>query len=65
MTPGTEVQPLVPAGTYCRLNPAAAPCVPSIAGAVQLTIRLVPVPWDSVIAPGVFGAECVVAEAAT
>jgi hypothetical protein len=37
------------------LNPVAALCVLSIAGAVQVTVRLLPVPCASDAALGVFG----------
>jgi hypothetical protein len=38
------------------LNPVAAPCVLSIAEAVQVTVRSLPVPCVSDAALGVFGA---------
>jgi hypothetical protein len=37
----------------------AALWVPSIAGLVQVAVRLLPLPWFSVAAPGVFGAYVV------
>jgi hypothetical protein len=43
------------------LNPVAALCVPSTAGAVQVTVRLLPVPCASDTALGVFGAPDAVA----
>jgi hypothetical protein len=43
------------------LNPLAALCVPSVAGAVHVTVRLLPVPWASDAAPGVFGIYAIVA----
>jgi len=42
------------------LNPVAAPCVLSTAGAVQVTIRSLPVPCASDAALGVFGAAVTV-----
>jgi hypothetical protein len=46
------------------LNPVAAPCVLSIAGAVQVTMRSLPVPRASSAALGVFGAGVTVTVAA-
>src|ERR1700722_7745919 len=55
MTPDSGVQVAAPEGLDCRLNPLAAPCVPSIAGPVQVTVRLLPVPCASDTALGAFG----------
>jgi hypothetical protein len=46
---------LAPDGLDRRLNPVAAPCVPSITGAAQVTVRLLPVPCASAAAADVFG----------
>ena len=56
MTPDTDVQVPAPAGLDRRLYVLAALCVPSVAGAAQVTVRFVPLPWASVAAAGVFGA---------
>ena len=55
MTPDTVVQVPAPEGLDRRLNPVAALCVLSIDGAVQVTVRLLPVPCASDAALGVFG----------
>ena len=62
MTLGKVVQVAVPAGLDRRANPVAASCVPSTAGAVQVTVRSLPVPCTSETALGAFGA-CGPAEA--
>ena len=53
--PDTVVQLLAPEGLDCRLKPVAAPCVVSIAGAVQVTMMLLPAPCASDTALGVYG----------
>jgi len=60
VTPDTVVQVPAPEGLDRRLNPVAALCVLSIAGAVQVTVRLLPVPCASDAGPGVFGAAVAV-----
>jgi hypothetical protein len=55
VTPDTTVQAPAPDGLDRRLNPVAPPCVPSTAGIVQVTVRVVPVPCASDAAFGVFG----------
>jgi hypothetical protein len=55
VTFGTAVQVPAPEGLDCRLNQAAAPCVLSTVGAVQLTMRSLPGPCASDGAAGVFG----------
>jgi hypothetical protein len=59
-TPDTIVQVPAPEGLDCRLNPVAALCVLSTAGAVQVTIRVPPVPCAN-DAAGEFGAAEAVA----
>jgi hypothetical protein len=54
------VQVPAPEGLDRRLKPVAALCVLSIAGAVQVTVRLLPVPCASDGAPGTFGAAAAV-----
>ena len=44
VTPDTVVQVPAPDGLDCKLNPEAALCVLSIAGALQVTVRLAPAP---------------------
>jgi hypothetical protein len=56
VTPDTVVQVPAPEGLDRKLNPVAAPCVLSIAGAVQVTVRSLPLPCASDAAPGAFGA---------
>lgn len=60
VTPDTVVQVPAPEGLERRLNPVAASCEPSIVGAIQVTVRLLPVPCASVTPPGVFGAAVAV-----
>jgi len=60
VAPVTMVQAPVPDGLYRRLNPVAALCVLSAAGAAQLTVRVVPAPCASDAALGVFGAAAAV-----
>jgi hypothetical protein len=60
VTPDTVVQVPAPDGLDRKLNPVAALCVLSIAGAVQVTVRLLPVPCASDAALGVFGAAAAV-----
>jgi hypothetical protein len=55
VTPDTVVQVVAPVGLDRRLNPLAALCVLSPAGAVQVTVRALPVPCASNAALGVFG----------
>ena len=55
VTPDTVVQVPAPDGLDRRLKLVAALCVLSIAGAVQVTLRLLPVPCASDTAFGVFG----------
>ena len=55
MTPVTVVQVPAPEGLDRRLNTVAALCVLSIAGAVQVTVRVLPVPRARDAAPGAFG----------
>jgi hypothetical protein len=55
VTPDTIVQAPAPCGLDWRLNPVAAPCVPSTAGILQVTVSVVPVPCASDAALGVFG----------
>jgi len=59
VTPATVVQVPAPEGLDRRLNPVAALCVLSIAGAVHVTVRSLPVPCAS-DALGVFGAAVAV-----
>jgi hypothetical protein len=59
-TPVTVVQIPAPEELDARLNPVAAPCELSTAGAVQVTERLLPVPCASDAALGVFGAPAAV-----
>ena len=58
VTPDTVVQVPAPDGLERRLNPVAAPCVLSTAGAVQVTVTLLPVPCASDGAPGALGTNC-------
>ncbi len=58
VTPETIVQAPAPEGLDRRLNAVAAPCVPSITGGVQDTVRLLPVPCASDGAAGALGANC-------
>ena len=51
----TTVHAPAPEGLDRTANPLAAPCVLSIAGAAQVTMRLLPVPCAKVGAPGGFG----------
>ena len=60
VTPDTVVQVPAPEGLDRRLKPVAALCVLSTAGAVQVTVRLLPVPCASDAALGVFGAAVAV-----
>ncbi len=60
VTPDTVVQVAAPEGLDRRLNPAAAPCVLSIAGAVQATVSALPVPRASDTALGMLGAAAAV-----
>jgi hypothetical protein len=55
VTPDTVVQLAAPAGLHQRANPVAAPCVLSITGAAQVTLRSLPVPCANVGALGAFG----------
>jgi len=55
VTPDTVVQVAAPVGLDRRLNPVAALCVLSIAGAVQVTVRALPGPCASDTPLGVFG----------
>ena len=57
---GHVVQVPTPEGLDCRLKLVAALCVPSIAGAVQVTVRSLPVPCANDGAAGVFGAAVAV-----
>jgi hypothetical protein len=57
-TPDPIVQVPAPEGLDRKANPVAALCVLSIAGAAQVTLRLLPVPFANDAAPGVFGACC-------
>ena len=59
-TPVTVVQVPAPEGLDRRLKPVAAPCVLSIAGAVQVTVRSLPAPCASDGALGAFGAAVAV-----
>jgi hypothetical protein len=56
VTPDTVVQVPAPEGLDRRTNPAAAACVLSTAGAAQVTLRSLPVPFANVAAFGTFGA---------
>ena len=56
MTPDTVVQVPAPAGLERTLNPVAAPCVPSVAGAVQATVNLEVVPSGGGMTPVIAGA---------
>jgi hypothetical protein len=58
VTPATVVQLPAPDGLNWR-NPVAASCVPSIAGAVQVTVRLLPLPGASDGALGGFAIRVV------
>jgi hypothetical protein len=60
VTPDTVVQVPAPAGLDRRANPVAAPCVLSIAGAVQVTVRSLPAPCASDTPLNVFGAAVAV-----
>lgn len=60
LTPVTVVHVLAPDGLDCRLKLAAALCVLSIPGAVQVTVRSLPVPGANDGAFGVFGAAVAV-----
>jgi hypothetical protein len=60
MTPDTVVQVAAPEGLDSALNAVAALCVLSIAGAAQVTIRVLPVPCAN-DALGVLGMNAVVA----
>jgi hypothetical protein len=55
VTPDTNVQTPAPDGLDCRLKLVATPWVLSTAGAVQVTTRLLPAPWASDTAAGMFG----------
>ncbi len=55
VTPDTTVQVAAPDGPDRTAYPVAALCVPSIVGAVQVTVRLLPLPWASEIPPGALG----------
>jgi hypothetical protein len=55
VTPDTSVQTPAPDGLDCRLKLVATPWVLSTAGAVQVTTRLLPVPWASDTPAGMFG----------
>ena len=57
VTPATIVHVPAPEGLDRTLNPAAAPCVLSTAGAIQVTVRSLPAPCASDSALGVFGAN--------
>jgi hypothetical protein len=54
VTPATFVHMAAPELLNWRLKPAAALCVLSIAGVVQVTVRLLPVPCANDGAPGAF-----------
>ncbi len=60
VTPDTVVQVPAPEGLDRRLNPVAALCALSTAGAVQVTVRSLPPPCASNAAAGVFGAAMAV-----
>lgn len=55
MTPDTSVHVAAPERLDCRLYPAAAPCVLSAVGAVQVTVSAPPGACASDGVPGVFG----------
>ncbi len=56
VTPDKVVQVPAPAGLERRLNPVAAPCVPSVAGAVQVTVNFEFVPSGGGRTPVIAGA---------
>jgi hypothetical protein len=59
VTPDTIVHVPAPEGLDCRANAVAALCVLSMAGAVQVTVRLPPVPGASDAALCAFGGAAV------
>ena len=60
VTPGTVVHVPAPEGLDRSANAVAALCEASVAGAAQVTVRLLPVPCARETAAGVFGAAVAV-----